>query len=72
MSGFLRRFVLSMIASKLERMAHRRGHNPVVDGLLREVHYRMGHRPPYHHPRAYGYHGHYRHHGHYRRRRRRW
>jgi hypothetical protein len=53
-NGFLRRFVLSMVTSKLERMAHRRGHNLAVDGLLREVHYRIGHRPAYHHPRACG------------------
>lgn len=72
MSGFIKRFVLSLVASKLERRAYRRGHGSVVDGLLREVnrrlHRRHGH--GYGHRGGYGYHGHYRHHGHYRRRRR--
>ena len=84
MSGFIKRFVLSMVASKLEKAMHRRGRSPVVDGLLRAVHHRLGHHHrPYGHSGAYGhgqygYRGHYRHHGHYRRgfhghyRRKRW
>ncbi|MDI6097152.1 hypothetical protein QLQ12_00830 [Actinoplanes sp. NEAU-A12] len=79
--GFVKRFVLSMVASKLQRMSHGR-HNPAVDGLLREVNHRIARQQGYgHHPGAYGHHGgyghhghyrqhgHYRHHGHYRRRR---
>jgi hypothetical protein len=70
MSGFIKRFLLSIVASKLERRAHRHGHNPAVDGLLREVDHRLNRRRRgYGHHGSYGYHGHYRHHGHYRRRR---
>ena len=61
MSGFLKRVLLSVIASKLHRMAYRRGHGHAVDGLLREVHHlSRRHR--------YGRRGRYRYHGHNRRR----
>jgi hypothetical protein len=77
-SGFVKRFLLSMVASKLQRKAHRG--NPIAGRLLGEVNRRLyGHRghqghggyghqpygppPGYHHG---GYHGHYRHRGHYR------
>jgi hypothetical protein len=73
--GFVKRFVLSMVASKLQRMSHGR-HNPAVDGLLREVNHRIARQQGYgHHPGAYGHggyghgaygHGGYGHHGHYR------
>lgn len=78
MSGFLKRFVMSMVASKLERRA---GHNAAARGLLHEVnhrlgrgHYPYGHAPygqapygyqPYGHRPGAGYHGHYKHRGGY-------
>ncbi|WP_305784655.1 hypothetical protein [Symbioplanes lichenis] len=84
MSGFFKRLVLGMVASKLERKAHH-GHNPMVNGMLREVNHRLGrqhHYGQYGHPGwqggpagpyQHGYHGHYRRrgggfHGHYRQR----
>ena len=63
--SFVKRFVLSMVASRLQRMSHGR-HNPVIDGLLREVNHRIARQQGYGHPGAYGHHGGYRHHGHYR------
>ena len=72
MSGFIKRFLLSLVASKLERRAYRRGPNPAVDGLLREVNHRLSRRRPHGHHGSYGYHGHYRnhgYHGHYKRKR---
>ena len=39
MSGFVKRFLLSMVASKLQRKAHRG--NPVAGGLLGEVNRRL-------------------------------
>jgi hypothetical protein len=65
-SGFVKRFLLSIVASKLHRMSYRRGHSPVVNGLLREVNYRL-HRK--HHRGYRGHYGHYGYHGHYRRKR---
>ena len=72
MSGFVKRFVLSMVASKLQRASQKR-HNPAIDGLLRKVNHRIarshgyGHHPGgYGHPGAYGHPGGYRQHGHYR------
>ncbi|MFI5894693.1 hypothetical protein ACIA5D_31790 [Actinoplanes sp. NPDC051513] len=59
MSGFIKRFIYSMLAQKMQRMSHRRGHPGRPYGY-------HGH---YKHHGHYRYHGHYRHHGHYRRRR---
>jgi hypothetical protein len=66
-SGFVKRFLLSVVASKLHRMSYRRGHSPVVHGLLRELNHRLYRK---HHRGYHGYRGHYGHygyHGHYRR-----
>lgn len=56
MSGSVKRFLLSMLASKLQRRSHRGGHSGIADGLMREVNHRIarsqGHHPP-------GGHGHY-------------
>jgi len=60
-SGFIKRTLLAMVASKLQRMAYRRGHNPAMNAVLRHLDHRLGHR------RSYGHQGHYRYHGHYRR-----
>jgi hypothetical protein len=74
-SGFIKRAVLSMVASRLQRVARRRGHSPVVAGLLNEVHHRLarhqrrGYHAPYAHRGHYRHHGHYRFHGHYKRKR---
>ncbi|GAA4602814.1 hypothetical protein GCM10023107_61750 [Actinoplanes octamycinicus] len=71
--GFVKRMVLSMVASRLERRAQH-SRNPMVHSMLREVNHKLGRHggypyggyPTYHAGPAY--HGHYRHHGHYRRR----
>lgn len=80
MSSFVKRLVLSMVASKLERAARRRGYSPVVSGLLREVDHhltrrrrcgRFGHLGRFGrvgHYGDYGHYDHYRYHGHFRRR----
>jgi hypothetical protein len=59
-SGFLKRLVLSALASRLHRRAYRHGHGHGVNGLLREVHH-LTRRHRYGHRRHYRYHGHYRH-----------
>jgi hypothetical protein len=73
LSGFVKRFVLSMVASKMQKLSHKRGGSPMMDGLMHEVNRRRGygHQAPHHyaHHGHYRYHGHYKHHGHYRRRR---
>lgn len=51
MSGFVKRFLLSMVASKLQRKAHRG--NPVAGGLLGEINRRL-----YGHGRGHGGYGH--------------
>ena len=58
MSGFVKRFIYSMLAQKMQKMSHRRGHP-------RQQPY--GYHGHYKHHGHYRYHGHYRHHGHYRR-----
>jgi hypothetical protein len=50
-SGFVKRFVLAALAAKVLRLAHRRGHHPVVGSLLRAVDRRLG--------RRHGHYGHY-------------
>lgn len=60
-SHFIKRLLLSLFASRLQRMAYRRGgRNPIVNGLLREVDRRLGRRGRYGHRGPYRYHGHYR------------
>ncbi|WP_250004176.1 hypothetical protein [Actinoplanes sp. M2I2] len=55
MSGSVKRFLLSMLASKLQKRAHHGGHNAVANGLLREVNNRIARSQGHgHHPGAYG------------------
>jgi len=78
LSGSVKRFLLSMLASKLQQRSHRGGHSGIADGLLREVNHRIARSQGYHHPGGYGPHGGYGqpgaygppraygHHGHYK------
>lgn len=69
MRRHLKGMFFSILAAKLGRMLHRRGHSTAARYLEHELHRRAGHG----HGHGYGYghgygpgHGHYGYHGHYR------
>lgn len=83
MRRHLKGMFFSILAAKIGRMLHRRGHSTAARYVEHELHRRAGHGHGYGHGQGYGhygYHGHYRskggyghygYHGHYRPKRKR-
>jgi hypothetical protein len=65
LSGSVKRLLMSLIASKLQKRGHHGYQQPGGYG-----HGAYGPPPTYGHHGHYKHHGHYRHHGHYKKRRR--
>lgn len=66
MRRHLKGMFFAVIAAKLGRMLHRRGHSTAARYLEHELHRRAGHGYGHGHGyRHYGFHGHYRPKGHY-------